>query len=145
MLPNLTANPDLYDAKKPSVPFTSDSTTRTGTKQLGDFYRTDVDVPADLIVDGKVYQSVGVRFRGSSSYFTVQNEKKSFNIAVDHGDDRQRLYGYKTLNLFETVIPIPPSSAKSSILELLPTISPAPKANFVKTGHQRGKLGHLRQ
>ena len=44
-------------------------------EQLGDFYRTDVEVPADLIVDGVLYQSVGVRFRGSSSYFTVENEK----------------------------------------------------------------------
>ena len=68
-------------------------------EQLGDFYRTDVDVPADLIVDGKVYRSVGLRFRGSSSYFTVENEKKSFNITVDADDENQRLFGYKTLNL----------------------------------------------
>ena len=100
-------------------------------EQLGDFYRTDVDVPADLIVDGKVYQSVGVRFRGSSSYFTVQNEKKSFNIAVDYGDDRQRLYGYKTLNLLNG------HSDPSFLREILYSrISrnyiPAPKANFVK-------------
>ena len=123
-------NPDLYDPK----------TLRTlylrfhdadWYEQLGDFYRTDVDVPADLIVDGKVYQSVGVRFRGSSSYFTVQNEKKSFNIAVDYGDDRQRLYGYKTLNLLNG------HSDPSFLREILYSrISrnyiPAPKANFVK-------------
>ncbi len=123
-------NPSLYDA----------STLRTlylrfhdtdWYEQLGDFYRTDVDVPADLIVDGKVYQSVGVRFRGSSSYFTVQNEKKSFNIAVDYGDDRQRLYGYKTLNLLNG------HSDPSFLREILysriaSNYIPAPKANFVK-------------
>ncbi|MCY4404141.1 MAG: CotH kinase family protein [Candidatus Poribacteria bacterium] len=67
--------------------------------QLNAFYRTDVDVPAELVVDGKVYSEIGVRFRGTSSYFTVESAKKSFNIAVDYGDDSQRLYGYKTLNL----------------------------------------------
>ena len=100
-------------------------------EQLGDFYRTDVDVPADLIVDGKAYQSVGVRFRGSSSYFTVQNEKKSLNIAVDYGDDKQRLYSYKTLNLLNG------HSDPSFLREILysriaSNYIPAPKANLVK-------------
>ena len=123
-------NPDLYDAK----------TLRTlylrfhdadYYEQLGDFYRTDVDVPADLIVDGKVYQSVGVRFRGSSSYFTVQNEKKSFNIAVDYGDDNQRLYDYKTLNLLNGHSD--PSFLREILYSRIATnYIPAPKANFVK-------------
>ena len=100
-------------------------------EQLGDFYRTDVDVPADLIVDGETYQSVGARFRGSSSYFTVQNEKKSFNIAVDYGDDKQRLYSYKTLNLLNS------HSDPSFLREILYSriarnYIPAPKANLVK-------------
>lgn len=68
-------------------------------QQMNAFYRTDIEVPAELIVDGKVYPEVGVHFRGSSSYFTVNSEKKSFNIAVDYAEDGQRLYGYKTLNL----------------------------------------------
>ena len=67
--------------------------------QMTAFYRTDIEVPAELIVDGEVYPEVGVHFRGTSSYFTVGSEKKSFNIAVDYGEDGQRLYGYKTLNL----------------------------------------------
>ena len=68
-------------------------------EQMNAFYRTDIEVPAELIVDGTVYPEVGVHFRGSSSYFTVDSEKKSFNIAVDYAEDGQRLYGYKTLNL----------------------------------------------
>ena len=67
--------------------------------QMAAFYRTDIEVPADLIVDGEVYPGVGVHFRGTSSYFTVRSEKKSFNVAVDYSEDGQRLYGYKTLNL----------------------------------------------
>ena len=69
------------------------------SEQMNAFYRTDIEVPADMIVDGHVYPGVGVHFRGTSSYFTVNSEKKSFNIAVDYGEDAQRLYGYKTLNL----------------------------------------------
>ena len=69
------------------------------SEQMNAFYRTDIEVPAELIVDGKVYSDVGVHFRGTSSYFTVRSDKKSFNIAVDYGEDGQRLYGYKTLNL----------------------------------------------
>lgn len=68
-------------------------------EQMSSFYRTDIEVPAELIVDGKVYPEVGVHFRGTSSYFTVRSKKKSFNVAVDYGEDGQRLYGYKTLNL----------------------------------------------
>ena len=68
-------------------------------EQMSSFYRTDIEVPAELIVDGQVYPEVGVHFRGTSSYFTVGSEKKSFNIAVDYAEDGQRLYGYKTLNL----------------------------------------------
>ena len=72
---------------------------KIGTEQMSSFYRTDIEVPAELIVDGKVYPKVGVHFRGTSSYFTVGSEKKSFNIAVDYDEDGRRLYGYKTLNL----------------------------------------------
>ncbi len=92
-------NTDLYD----------DNTLRTLYLQfanpdwyaeLGDFYRTDVEVPADLIVDGMTYPGVGVRFRGNSSYFGIgQSKKKPFNISIEYTDEEQRLYGYKTLNL----------------------------------------------
>ena len=101
-------------------------------EQLGDFYRTDVCVPADLIVDGKVYSSVGVSFRGSSSYFGLRDaEKKSFNITVDFADDKQRLLGYKTLNLLNG------HSDASFLREVLYSriarnYIPAPKANLVK-------------
>jgi len=99
-------------------------------EELGDFYRTDVDVPAELIVDGKVYPSVGVRFRGNSSYM-MPSEKKSFNIAIDYGDGKQHLYSYKTLNLLNC------NSDPSFVREVLyyricRQYMPDPKANFVK-------------
>ncbi len=124
-------NPDLYDEK----------TLRTlylrfpnpdWYEELGDFYRTDVDMPADLIVDGVVYPSVGVHFRGTSSYMMVRDsEKKSLNLSIDDGDKKQRLYGYKTLNLLNA------HDDASFIREVLYSricrqYLPAPKANFVK-------------
>jgi len=98
-------------------------------EELEDFSRTDVEVPADLIVDGKVYPSVGVRFRGGSSMGAPV--KKPFNIAIDYDDSKQRLYGYKTLNLLNC------NSDPSFLREVLyyricRQYMPAPKANFVK-------------
>lgn len=100
-------------------------------EQLNAFYRTDIEVPADLIVDGKIYSDVGVRFRGTSSYFTVESEKKSFNIAVDYGDDAQRLYGYKTLNLLNGHVD---ASFLREVLynQISRDYLPAMKTNFVK-------------
>ncbi|MEO2021592.1 MAG: hypothetical protein ABGX05_07175, partial [Pirellulaceae bacterium] len=52
-------------------------------KELADFYRTDVEVPARLTVDGKTYENVGVGFRGNSSYFSLrEGQKRSFNITL---------------------------------------------------------------
>ena len=101
-------------------------------EELGDFYRTDVDVPADLIVDGKVYRSVGVRFRGSSSYFMLgYSEKKSFNIAIDYGVENQRLYGYKTLDLLNSHAD--PSFIRTVLFSRIARqYIPAPKANFIR-------------
>ncbi len=39
---------------------------------LEDFHGTDVEVPADLTVDGRTYTGVGVHFRGLSSYMGVR-------------------------------------------------------------------------
>src|SRR5204862_6829306 len=36
--------------------------------EMADFYHTDVDIPATMLVDGKKYPGVGVHFRGMSSF-----------------------------------------------------------------------------
>ena len=123
-------SPSLYDAK----------TLRTlylrfhhedWSEQMNAFYRTDIEVPAELIVDGKVYSEVGVHFRGTSSYFTVRSDKKSFNIAVDYGKDGERLYGYKTLNLLNGHVD---ASFLREVLynRIARDYIPAMKTNFVK-------------
>lgn len=69
-------------------------------KELADFKPTDVEIPAELTVDGKTYPNVGVSFRGASSFFMIpEGLKRSLNLSMDFMDDDQKLYGYKSLNL----------------------------------------------
>ena len=71
--------------------------------ELADFKNTDVEVDATLEVDGKVYQNVGVKFRGMSSFGMVPaGSKRSLNISMDMADQDQLLMGYKTLNLLNS-------------------------------------------
>jgi hypothetical protein len=72
-------------------------------KELSDFFHTDVEVPAQMIVDGKTYPDVGVHFRGASSYFMVEEgRKRSLNISLDFLNDKQQFGGYRTLNLLNS-------------------------------------------
>ena len=101
-------------------------------KELEVFKPTDVEVPATMTVDGKVYPNVGVSFRGASSFFSIPaGLKRSFNISVDMVDEDQRLYGYKTLNLLNFN---GDASLMSSVLYSMIAGKkiPTPKVNFVK-------------
>lgn len=63
-------------------------------------YNSGVDLPATLKYKEIVLDSVGVRFRGQTSYQMVKTSQKlSFNISTDFIHDGQRLLGFKTLNL----------------------------------------------
>jgi hypothetical protein len=100
--------------------------------ELADFYNTDVEVPATLTVDGVKYAGVGVHFRGMSSFVMVQaGRKRSLNVSLDFTDKKQRLNGYKTLNLLN-------SSGDASFLSavlyshIARQFIPAPKANLVR-------------
>jgi len=99
--------------------------------ELEDFYRTDVDVPATVIVDGRTYRDVGVHFRGMSSFAMVpQGAKRSLNLAFDFAVDNQNLGGYRTLNLLNVngdptfVRPVLYSAIARAYI-------PAPAANYV--------------
>ena len=72
-------------------------------QELAEFYRTDVDVPASVVVDGKTYSDVGVHFRGNSSYRGVpEGLKHSLNLSFDFANPDQQLGGYRTLNLLNS-------------------------------------------
>lgn len=100
--------------------------------ELSDFHGTDVEVPATLTVDGKKYPNVGIHFRGMSSYGMVPaGYKRSLNVSLDFVDSKQRLYGYKTLNLLNAH---EDDSFMNTVLysHIARQYMPAPKANFVK-------------
>ncbi len=63
-------------------------------------YQSKTDIPAKMTVDGEAYDSIGVRFKGQTSYSMLQNsQKKSFNLTIDYIHPDQKLMGYQTLNL----------------------------------------------
>ncbi|TWU32195.1 CotH kinase family protein [Novipirellula artificiosorum] len=99
--------------------------------EMEDFYSTDVDVPATMIMDGKTYEMVGVHFRGASSYDHVpRGGKRSVNVSLDMIDEDQNIDGYKTLNLLNCHCD--PSMMSSVVYShIARQYIPAPKANFV--------------
>lgn len=66
---------------------------------LEDNYDSGTDILATCWINGVQYDSVGVRFKGATSYFQNNTEKKSFNITLDYLIDGQDIEGYNTFNL----------------------------------------------
>jgi hypothetical protein len=62
-------------------------------------YASKTNLPATMIVDGVTYDSVGVRFKGQTSFSNVSGQKKSFNISADFIFPAQDVMGYETMNL----------------------------------------------
>jgi spore coat protein CotH len=93
---------DLYDANTLRTLFL-DFENEDWEAELEAFHGTDVEVPATLTVDGRIYPGVGIHFRGMSSYMMVRaGLKRSFNVSLDFTNQKQRLGGVKTLNLLNS-------------------------------------------
>jgi Ca2+-binding EF-hand superfamily protein len=122
----------LYDTTVLRTVFIDFENQKDWEAELADFYRTDVEVPAAVTVDGKRYPNVGIHFRGNSSYFMVPaGYKHSLNLSFDFVDTKQRLYGYKTLNLLNCADD--PSFMHTVLYcNMSRKYIPAPQANFVK-------------
>lgn len=101
-------------------------------KELEDFHKTDVEVPAKMTVDGKTYADVGIHFRGMSSYSAVgSGQKRSLNVSMDFVHKDQNVGGYRTLNLLNAHED--PSFLRSVLFyDIAREYIPAAKANFVK-------------
>ncbi|MBK9992511.1 MAG: CotH kinase family protein [Saprospiraceae bacterium] len=68
--------------------------------QLTTNYNTKKDIPASLYIDGVKYDSVGVRYKGQTSFQrVVANGKKSFNVTMNGFIKGQDHDGYETFNL----------------------------------------------
>lgn len=69
-------------------------------QQMINNYQSKTNIAATMLFRGETYDSVGVRFRGQTSYqFITSSQKKSFNITLDWVLDDQEIEGYETLNL----------------------------------------------
>ena len=101
-------------------------------KELADFYHTDVDIPAKLTVDGKVYPDVGIAFRGQTSFMMApEGGKRSLDVSLNFLREDQRLQGYRSLNLLNASGD--PTMMRSALYHYIARqYIPAPKANWVR-------------
>ncbi len=99
--------------------------------ELVAFNNTDVDVPATVRVDGKVYRDVGLHFRGNSSFNVGDSYKRSLNLKFDFVNDDQEIAGYQTLNFLNANTD--PTLLRSVVsMHIARQYLAAPKANFVR-------------
>jgi hypothetical protein len=101
-------------------------------RELMAFKETDIEVPATLTVDGKVYKEVGVKFRGNSSFSMVpEGQKHSLAVSMDSFVKDQTLLGYSKLNLLNSHAD--PSFLHAVLfLQAAREYMPAAKANYVR-------------
>ncbi len=116
--------------------------------ELATFYRTDVEVPATLTVDGRTYKDVGVRFRGSSSFRMVSpGYKRPMRLSLDFVHDNLNFRGYTTLNLLNGMND--PTFLRTVLYsEIARHYVPTAKANFVRlviNGESWGIYTNLQQ
>ncbi len=100
--------------------------------QLLENYEQDVDIPATMTLDGEVFEAVGVRFKGFTSFFsTIESPKKSFNLSLGFNDADRDVMGYEALNLHNGADD--PSFIREVLYhELIRPHVPALKGAFVK-------------
>jgi len=67
-------------------------------QQLTNNYSSKTEIEAKLTYRGDVYEQVGVRYRGFTSYMSA-GDKKSFNIELDWLIDGQDIDGYNSFKL----------------------------------------------
>ena len=99
--------------------------------ELVAFNNTDVEVPATVTVDGRVYRDVGVHFRGNSSFGVGNGYKRSLNLAFDFVHENQTIGGYRTLNFLNANTD--PTLMRTVLsMHIARQYVAAPKANFVR-------------
>ncbi len=98
--------------------------------QLKYSFDNNTDIPATIYIDNKKFDSVGVKYKGHSSYLASQ-EKKPFNITLDAFINGQSLDGFSTFNLNNGFKD--PSFIREIIsYQIISNFLPAVKAAFTK-------------
>lgn len=94
-----TETKGFYDETQVDTLFLQFSQTNYWTL-LAQNYEDKIEIPATMTHNGVVYDSVGVRFKGNTSYKRLRNsDKKSFAMSMDAFIDGQNIEGYESLNL----------------------------------------------
>ncbi|HZV69585.1 MAG TPA: CotH kinase family protein [Saprospiraceae bacterium] len=84
-----------------------------------------------MTVEGVVFDSVGVRFRGNTSYMGVQNsDKKSFAVNTDFVHDDQKIMGYEGLK-FNNAHQDPSMMREVLYCLMAKKYTPIAKANYI--------------
>ncbi|HQV67966.1 MAG TPA: CotH kinase family protein, partial [Saprospiraceae bacterium] len=93
-------------------------------------YNAKIDIPCKIKYKDITLDSVGIRFKGQTSYFMNTTQKKSFSISTDAYKD-QALLGYNSLNLNNA---FQDASFMREVLyyHQIRKHSPSAKANFVR-------------
>jgi len=106
--------------------------------------RQDERLRAAVVVDGKRYEGVGVRYKGNSSFHNVrklEENKLPFNIKIDYEDPAQHLPGgYTTLKL-SNVFRDPSFLREVLSYEVAGRYMPAPRANYARVYVNEAYLG----
>lgn len=100
--------------------------------EMAAFYNTDVELPVTAIIDGVVYEDVGVRFRGNSSYSNVPaGLKRPIRIKLDTVVSGQSVEGVRTIKLLNGIND--PTFLRTLLVStIMQDYIAAPRANFVR-------------
>ena len=124
---------DIYSVKEIKINFEQDNWSEilARLKDQGNKKR----VTASLIVNGVTYDSVGVRYKGNSSYYSVKNSGKTklpFNIKLNHKIKGQKLPGkYNTIKL-SNVFRDPSFLRETLAYEVARSYAHASKCNYAR-------------
>ncbi|HEX04709.1 MAG TPA: T9SS type A sorting domain-containing protein [Bacteroidetes bacterium] len=89
----------------------------------------DERLVGSAVINGAEFDSVGVRYKGNSSYFSVNGPKKPLNIKLDHIIDDQNIDGYGTIKLSNGFMD--PSFVREILgYEIARKYTPASQANY---------------
>ena len=107
------------------------------------YYNPDERIPATLILNGIVYDSVGVRYKGNSTFCLPNdnsNHKVPYNIDFNYFIESQKVLGYKKMKLANAWMD--PTFVKDiTASNIYRNYLPSGEANLVKLHVQGNYLG----
>jgi spore coat protein H len=89
-------------------------------------------IPVSVVFDGQSLDSVGIQFKGNSSYYNYPGNKKPFTLSFNEYVSGQKMYGLKSLNL-NNLYQDPSFMREKMFLDFCNAQGiPAPRANYVR-------------